>query len=141
MDSVMYTGTWRRPSWTAMVWPTMSGMMVERRDQVLMTFFSPLEFNTSTFFNRWSSTNGPFFKLRGIPAQPFAYRRAPRVRRRRTIIESDFLWRDRVTSTRGLALSTTERVVDRVHGHSTGLGTLALPAVASCLPDLDQLRF
>ena len=71
-------------------------MMVERRDQVLMTFFSPLELSTSTFFNRWSSTNGPFFKLRGISAQPFAYRRAPRVRRRRTIIESDFLLRDRV---------------------------------------------
>ena len=74
----------------------MSGMMVERRDQVLMTFFSPLELSTSTFFNRWPSTNGPFFKLRGINAQPLPYRRAPRVRRRRTIIESDFLLRDRV---------------------------------------------
>ena len=37
IDSVTYTGTCLRPSWTAMVWPTMSGMIVERRDQVLMT--------------------------------------------------------------------------------------------------------
>src|SRR5437660_3686455 len=37
MFSEMYTGTNLRPLWTAMVWPTMSGMTVERRDQVLMT--------------------------------------------------------------------------------------------------------
>ena len=49
-----------------MVWPTMSGMIVERRDHVLMTRFSFFVFSASTFFNRWSSTNGPFFKLRGI---------------------------------------------------------------------------
>src|SRR5580704_10364529 len=74
----------------------MSGMMVERRDQVLMTFLSPLEFRTSTFFNRWSSTKGPFFRLRGITPQPPPYRRAPRVRRRRTINALDFLLRARV---------------------------------------------
>ena len=41
IDSVMYTGTCLRPSWTAIVWPTISGMIVERRDQVLMTRRSP----------------------------------------------------------------------------------------------------
>src|SRR5207237_1624603 len=66
IDSVTYTGTCLRPSWTATVWPTMSGMIVERRDQVLMTFFSPLEFRSSTFLRRWSSTNGPFLSDRGI---------------------------------------------------------------------------
>ena len=79
-----------------MVCPTMSGMMVERRDQVLMTFLSPLELRTSTFLSRWSSTKGPFFRLRGMTPQPPPYRRAPRVRRRRTIIELDFLLRERV---------------------------------------------
>src|SRR5256885_15101497 len=39
----------------------MSGMIVERRDQVLMTFFSRSRFIVSTFFARWSSINGPFF--------------------------------------------------------------------------------
>src|SRR5262249_24697431 len=43
------------------VWPTISGMTVERRDQVLMTFFSPPRFMISTFSRRETSTNGPFF--------------------------------------------------------------------------------
>src|SRR5215207_3074389 len=113
MDSVMYTGTCLRPSCTATVCPTMSGMIVERRDQVLMTFFSPFEFRLSTFRRRWSSTKGPFFRERGIsclnPLPPprqqrrrglrsaflgvggkaSSYLRAPRVRRRRTISLSD----------------------------------------------------
>src|ERR1700733_7549100 len=73
IDSVTYTGMCLRPSWTARVWPTMSGMIVDRRDQVLMTFLSPLAFRASTFFNRWSSTKGPFLRLRGIGAVPFDF--------------------------------------------------------------------
>jgi hypothetical protein len=53
------TGTCLRPSWTATVWPTRSGMIVERRDQVLMTRRSPAAFMVSTFLSRWSSTKGP----------------------------------------------------------------------------------
>src|SRR6188472_42977 len=41
----------------------------------------------------------------------------------------------------GLALTTAERVIDRVHGHTTGLRTDALPAVAAGLADLDELVF
>src|SRR5690349_1841521 len=73
MASVMNTGTCLRPSCTAIVCPSISGMIVERRDQVLMTFFEFLSFCASTFLSRWSSTNGPFFKLRGI----FFYSRLP----------------------------------------------------------------
>jgi len=40
---------------------------------------SPAAFTAATFSARWSSTNGPFFKLRGMGD----YLRAPRVRRRR----------------------------------------------------------
>ena len=151
MDSVTYTGTCRRPSCTAMVCPTMSGMIVERRDQVLMTFLSPLEFRTSTFFEQVvvderallqatrhvSST--PRLTPRAAGAAPTDDHRigllvagpgaalglAPR--------------RHRVTATRGLALATAERVVDGVHGDATGLRALALPAVAAGLADLDQL--
>src|SRR5512138_1859725 len=54
------------PLCTAKVCPTNSGLIVERRDQVLITFLSPLEFNASTFLSRWSSMNGPFFNERGI---------------------------------------------------------------------------
>src|SRR3712207_4251497 len=49
-----------------MVWPIMSGMIVERRDQVRMTCLLPASFWASTFLSRWSSMNGPFFRLRGI---------------------------------------------------------------------------
>jgi hypothetical protein len=34
------------------VWPRKSGVMTERRDHVLMTFFVPAVFWTSTFFCR-----------------------------------------------------------------------------------------
>src|SRR5215204_6789140 len=66
-------------------------MIVLRRDQVLMTFFSLLAFRPSTFFNRWSSTNGPFFRLRGM-----AYLRPRPVRRRRTMSFWDGLFLSRV---------------------------------------------
>src|SRR6478735_3919183 len=44
---------------------------------------------------------------------------------------------DRVTTTRGLALTTTVRVVDRVHGHTTDGRALALPAHAAGLAPVD----
>src|SRR4051795_10734975 len=69
----------------------MSGMIVDRRDQVLITVFLPDSLRASTFLSRWSSTNGPFFRLRGISYLP-AQRFLP-VRRRRTINLSDGLVR------------------------------------------------
>ncbi len=81
IDSDTNTGTCLRPSCTAIVWPSMSGMIVDRRDQVLITFLVPFSFWTSTFLSRWSSTNGPFFRLRGM-SDPSALLR---VLRRRTI--------------------------------------------------------
>src|SRR3982074_3151434 len=59
-------------------------MIVERRDQVLITVFLPASLRTSTFLSRWSSTNGPFLRLRGIFVYLPAQRFLP-VRRRRTI--------------------------------------------------------
>src|SRR5215468_4600855 len=70
MPSVMNTGTCLRPSCTAIVCPSMSGMIVERRDQVLITLLEFLSFCSSTFLSRWSSTNGPFFKLLGTVTSP-----------------------------------------------------------------------
>src|SRR4029079_12052174 len=49
------------PLCTASVWPTISGITVERRDQVLITFFSPPRFITSIFSRSGTSTKGPFF--------------------------------------------------------------------------------
>src|ERR1700712_2923902 len=67
----------------------MSGMIVDRRDQVLITDFRFDSFSASTFLSRWSSTNGPFLTLRGIAVSLLLYRFLflP-VRRRRTIMRS-----------------------------------------------------
>ncbi|GAT39628.1 ribosomal protein S19 [Listeria monocytogenes] len=45
---------------------------MERRDQVLITCFFSLSAAASTFFIKWSSTKGPFFKLRPMTEPPFA---------------------------------------------------------------------
>src|SRR5215212_6494854 len=147
MASVTNTGTCLRPSCTASVCPIMAGTIIERRDQVLITLWVPASFCESTFLIRWSSTKGPFFRLRGMSSLPYsalvlaglaatddegiaglalaraALCLAPR--------------RHRVTTTRGLALATTVRVVDRVHDHTTDGRALALPAHAAGLAPVD----
>ena len=62
----MKTGTCLRPSWTAIVCPTMSGKMVEARDQVRIIRFSPVAFMASIRLISRSSTKGPFFDDRDI---------------------------------------------------------------------------
>lgn len=64
MFSVRYTGMNFFPLWIARVWPMNSGTMVERRDQVLKTFFSRARFSASIFFKSFGSTYGPFFSDR-----------------------------------------------------------------------------
>src|SRR5438045_9148748 len=49
------------PLWTRNVWPTKSGVTIERRDQVLIGFFAPELFILSIFSRRCDSTKGPFF--------------------------------------------------------------------------------
>src|SRR3954469_8920224 len=66
IDSDTNTGTCLRPSCTAIVCPTISGKMVEVRDQVLIICFCPLEFIASMRVIRRSSTHGPFLELRDI---------------------------------------------------------------------------
>src|ERR1700742_2936382 len=108
---------------------------MDRRDHVLMTVFVPFSFCTSTFLIRWSSTKGPFLRLRGIKAcslplvlaaaaadQPVtglvglagaAFRLTPRA--------------NRMPAAGALALTTAERVVDRVHRDTAHGRALALP--------------
>src|SRR6201999_154136 len=124
-----------RPSCTAIVWPSIAGTIMERRDQGLMTGFVAFSFCTSTFFIRWSSTKGPFLRLRGISGcslplvlaaaaadQPVtglvlmagaAFRLTPRA--------------NRMPAAGALALTTAERVVDRVHRDTAHGRALALP--------------
>src|SRR5437588_11531224 len=49
-----------------MVRPTISGMTIERRDQVLIGLRSFLAEATCTFLARCRSTNGPFCNERGM---------------------------------------------------------------------------
>src|SRR5215467_9597390 len=66
MFSLMYTGINFFPLCTAIVCPTISGMIVERRDQVRTTFFSLRAFMASTLVAKCESMNGPFFVERAI---------------------------------------------------------------------------
>src|ERR1041385_309811 len=58
---------WRLPLWTPNVSPTMSGVIVERRDQVRITCGRcPPERTRSTILRTPLSIQGPFFTERGI---------------------------------------------------------------------------
>jgi hypothetical protein len=80
--SEMNTGTCLRPSCTAIVWPTISGKIVDVRDQVLIICFWPDSFIASMRRSRRSSTNGPFLDERDIYRRPFLPRRRPRTMKR-----------------------------------------------------------
>src|SRR5207342_58353 len=60
IDSVTKTGTCARPLWTAIVCPTISGKIVDVRDQVRTGRLSPASFMASIRCMSRSSTNGPF---------------------------------------------------------------------------------
>src|SRR5438132_2054962 len=59
------------PLCTKNVWPTKSGVTIERRDQVLIGFFTPELFILSIFSKRCDSTKGPFFNDLAINFKPF----------------------------------------------------------------------
>ena len=81
-----------------MVWPTMSGMMVERRDQVLMTFLSPAALRCVHLLEQVVVHKRTLLQAarHSVTFPLSSYRRAPRVRRLRTIILSESLLRARV---------------------------------------------
>src|SRR6266508_6894932 len=64
IDSVTNTGTCFLPSWTAMVWPTISGTIVDRRDHVLITRLSPRRFISTAFDMSFTSTASTVFYTR-----------------------------------------------------------------------------
>jgi hypothetical protein len=62
-----------------MVCPTISGKIVDARDQVLIICLSPLEFMASMRWIKRSSTHGPFLEERDMPLYLLPF---PRLRRR-----------------------------------------------------------
>src|SRR5918994_4535445 len=149
MFSVTKTGTWRRPSCTAIVCPIICGKMTLARDQVFSTFRSLRLFMSSMRPSRRASTNGPFLTERLIyrlltPSVPTAddqlvalallgagaqaHRGLAPLRLRRH-------------AGRLLALATTVRVVSRVHRRSAHGRALAQVPRSTGLADLLVLVF
>src|SRR5436190_11189277 len=144
------------PLWTAIVWPTISGTTVERRDQVLMTFFSLMRFIASSFSRSGVSTKGPFFSdllitCLDAPGRsedrplhlflPTLHDEAVRVLAVPRLVALGRLAprRHRVTAARGLALAAAERVIHRVHRHAAHVWTLTEPAAPPSLADRNVL--
>src|ERR1700712_2677343 len=124
----------------------MAGTIIERRDHVLITLWVPASFCVSTFFIRWSSTNGPFFRLRGISLLPYSALLAGLAATDDQGIAGLALARtalglaprgNGVATTGGLALATTVRVVDGVHDDTADGRATALPAHAAGLAPVD----
>src|SRR3569833_1655613 len=115
MFSDTYTGTCCLPLCTAIVRPMKSGMMVERRDQVLIGFLSLDACAASTFLIRWASQNGPFFNKRVI-CYPLFLATTRDDHRSRALVATRLLalgllapWRYRMTTCRGATFTTTVR--------------------------------
>src|SRR5580693_3321612 len=143
MFSVIYTGINFLPLCTAIVWPTISGMMVERRDQVRSTFFSLREFMPSTRVCRKPSTNGPFFVERAIKsvlflAAPVDDKCVRALVIPRLVSASRLSPRGhRVAATGSFAFATAVRVIHRIHRDATIVRPLPQPPRTSGFADGD----
>src|ERR1035438_8410043 len=123
------------PLCTATVWPTNSGRMVERRDQVRTTFFSLAAVSTASLASRCVSVNGPFLTDLPMSLPLLALvRDDPLVG---ALVVARFETASglapgshRVAATRGLALAAAMRVIHRVHGNAAVVRRLAQPARA-----------
>src|SRR5579875_980312 len=124
MFSVTRTGMCCRPLWTAIVRPTMSGTIIERRDQVLIGFLSLRAEATCTFFARCRSTKGPFLRERGmsdllshfVPAALNDHAVRPLVVARLQALGVPAPRRHGMRiALPGFALAAAVRVIDRVH--------------------------
>src|SRR3989338_104752 len=103
-----------------MVNPTISGITMERRDQVLMGRLLLVDTTSSTFFARWISINGPFFTERGMVSisLPGFRRPAPQdhavgtfIIPRLVALGGNTPRTHRVTATRSAAFSAAMRVI------------------------------
>src|SRR6185437_744485 len=146
MFSDTYTGMSCLPLCTAIVRPTKSGVIVERRDQVLIGFLSLTARAASTFLLRWSSTNGPFLIERAIyiplslgrVAAADDHRIGPLVAARLVTLRRRAPWRHRVVPSAAAVGAATHRMVDRIHCDGAHRRPDAAPAHGACLADRTQ---
>src|SRR5450631_2855559 len=149
MFSVTYTGINFLPLCTAIVCPTISGIIVERRDHVRSTFFSLRAFMPEAFVARCASTNGPLFVERAIISSVGTRQTASLLltllaavhdKRVRPLIVPRLVAtrrlaprRHRMTSTGSLAFTAAMRVVHRVHRNTAVMRTFPHPPRTSRL--------
>src|SRR5450432_178325 len=124
-------------------------MMVERRDQVLRTFFDFWRCMSTTFFIKLASMKGPFFieramasSIRIAPLGFFAavfddHRVGALVLTGLETLRELTPGRAGVPAARRSALATAHRVIDRVHGDAAVVRAASLPARAPRLADVD----
>src|SRR5512139_319398 len=147
MFSDTSTGMCCLPLWMAIVRPTMSGRIIERRDQVLIGRRSFLSDATCTFLARCVSTNGPFLTERGTESSSSGSVAAPHDQAGGALVGAGLLAlglpaprRDRVrVALAGLALAATVRVVDRVHHDAADGRADAAPALGAGLAVDDEV--
>src|SRR3989442_9866556 len=157
-------GTCLRPSYTAIVWPTISGVIVDRRDHVLITRRSLVRLSSWIFLLRCSSTKGPFFvdrPIRYLASQSRGRAVAEhRLSDRLTASFSPFhkvliaqLPLARLRTKRRLppradgtrhadwrtALAAAVRVAGRIHRHAPYPGTDPQPARSSSFPQRERV--
>src|SRR4030095_8572830 len=120
-------------------------MIVERRDQVLITSLRPDAREASAFFSRKPSMNGPFQTERATSARPPLLHRVataqdhavgPLVVTRLVALGRNAPGRDPMLAALGAA---TVRMIDRVLGDAAGMRADAEPAAAAGLADDDVL--
>src|SRR5271154_2310321 len=152
MFSETSTGTCSRPLCTAMVKPTMSGMTMERRDQVLIGRRSFFWLAVCTFLARCKSTNGPFLSERGTSISSLldAFVLATlndhgvgalvATRLLAFGLQSPRAYRVRITLA-GLAFAAAVRVIDRVHDDAANGWANAQPTHGAGLAEDAQVVF
>src|SRR5713226_3230755 len=120
MFSVTNTGTNFLPWCTANVSPTISGSTVERRDQVLITFFDLVRCASSTLLSKCLSINGPFLTERAIcltllPAWADDELGGRLVLAGLVTLGGHSPWRARVPAARGATFAAAHWMIDGVH--------------------------
>src|SRR5437899_9954615 len=136
------------PLCTKNVWPTKSGVTIERRDQVLIGFFTPELFILSIFSRRCNSTKGPFFNDLAIICKQFVIHESslrfllrPSPFRNKTVAGLMFAacfeslgqlspwanWMMTTSSSFCFSLPAAHWVIDRVHDHAAHMRSAPLP--------------
>src|SRR5206468_6750665 len=122
----MKTGTCLRPSWTAIVCPTISGKIVEVRDQVRIMVLLPDGASAAALLAAATAADHQLVRFLVLAARALAERRyVPR--------------RDRVAAALRLALAAAVRVVDGIHRGAAHRRALPTPATAAGLAARDVL--